>query len=100
MKMSNMNRTSKPSEEDDDDEDDDDSDDEDDKHPELETAMIDHLGSVNRIRVRKTYEVNTLYARYFSRNSSVLNIFLVIFLSNFFSRILLFHSISVSFLFS
>lgn len=54
MKMSNMNRTSKPSEEDDDDEDDDDSDDEDDKHPELETAMIDHLGSVNRIRVRKT----------------------------------------------
>eukprot|EP00057_Strongylocentrotus_purpuratus_P020692 XP_011675166.1 PREDICTED: glutamate-rich WD repeat-containing protein 1 isoform X1 [Strongylocentrotus purpuratus] len=50
MKMSNMNRTSKPSEEDDDDEDDDDSDDEDDKHPELETAMIDHLGSVNRIR--------------------------------------------------
>ena len=54
MKMSNMNRTSKPSEEDDDDEDEDDSDDEDDKHPELETAMIDHLGSVNRIRVRKT----------------------------------------------
>ncbi|XP_071482463.1 glutamate-rich WD repeat-containing protein 1-like [Diadema antillarum] len=49
MKMSNMNRTSKQSEEDEDD-DDDDSDDDEDKHPELETAMIDHLGSVNRIR--------------------------------------------------
>ncbi|XP_063961364.1 glutamate-rich WD repeat-containing protein 1-like [Lytechinus pictus] len=49
-KMSKMNRTSKQSEDDDDDDDDDDSDDEDDNQPELETAMIDHLGSVNRIR--------------------------------------------------
>ena len=45
-----MNRTSQQN--DDEEDDDDDSDDDDDKQPELETAMIDHLGSVNRIRVR------------------------------------------------
>ncbi|XP_022108396.1 glutamate-rich WD repeat-containing protein 1-like isoform X2 [Acanthaster planci] len=48
MKMTNLHRTSQKDDDDDSDEDSD-SDDEDSK-PELETAMLKHLGSVNRIR--------------------------------------------------
>ena len=56
MKMENLHRTTKEKkdeENDDESDESDDDDDESDKNPELETAMIKHNGSVNRIRVRK-----------------------------------------------
>lgn len=60
MRMSNLKKLKQPGEEegkDDDDDDDDsliDSDEEDEGElPELNTAMISHLGGVNRIRVSK-----------------------------------------------
>jgi len=48
MKMSNLHGTNQQNEECDDDDDDDD---DDEKDPELETALIKHNGSINRIRV-------------------------------------------------
>ena len=52
MKMSNMSKNRSEPEEGDDSSDDDSDSDED--TPELETAMIKHVGAVNRIRVRFT----------------------------------------------
>ena len=53
MKMENLhrNKIEKEEEEDEEEGDDEDSDEDDDKKAELNTAMIKHTGSINRIRV-------------------------------------------------
>jgi ribosome assembly protein RRB1 len=51
LKMSNLNRTSKPKDGEDEEDSDSDSDEDEDSKPELETALIKHTGCVNRIRV-------------------------------------------------
>ncbi len=59
MKMGNLHSTQPQPEEDDSDSDSDDDDEDEDKKPHMETAMINHLGSINRIRVRISYFIAT-----------------------------------------
>ncbi|KAL5018367.1 hypothetical protein ScPMuIL_004089 [Solemya velum] len=62
MKMSNLKKTSKPkkteSAEDDSESDDESDDNDDEENPELETAMLSHTGSVNRIRTSQVGETS------------------------------------------
>lgn len=52
MKMHNLHRTKQKDEAEDDDEESDDSDEEDEAHkPQLNVALINHSGAINRIRV-------------------------------------------------
>ena len=54
MKMTNLHRTRQKAADDDSSDSDSDSEDEDEK-PDLDTAMLKHLGAVNRIRVRDDF---------------------------------------------
>ena len=51
MKMSNLHKTAKVKEDNEDNENEEEEEEDDEKEPDMETALIKHNGSVNRIRV-------------------------------------------------
>ena len=74
-------RTSKASEEDEDssDEDSDDDDDEDEaKNPKLDVAMLKHVGSVNRVRVRLCFAWKITSKMYLLKFKILITVYLVV----------------------